>query len=600
MSYIGNFALASTLDFKFTTRSFSTGAPTSLVGGTLAAYPNNSITEITAGITLTADFDARTGLNNVRIVATGANGYATATNYDVVITAGTVGGVSVVGEVVGTFSIENRVVLLQAATHTGAVIPTVTTVTNQLTAAQVATGVWQDAVAGDFTVANSIGKNLKAADTVPGGAAGHFIAGTNAATSITTALTANITGNLSGSVGSVTADVGITQAGADKVWGTTVRTLSAAGVQAIWDALTSALTTAGSIGLGLSRFVNFGFYQNGAVWVDTVNGTPGAVSGVNGTNRNPVSNMADANTLATALGLDRFEVAPQSSITFAAAQSGKFFSARGATIALGGQNIAGTTIFGALVSGISTGAQPVLRECFIVSNSSFGTNFILDDCTLAGTITLPTGVCLIKDCVAAILGGTPPVLDFGLATLNTQVDLRKYAGHIEIQNLGQAGTDSLFMDSAGADLTINANCIGGNVTIRGIVGLTNNGTGITFDVEQRTTPNTIQAKILSDATPFPGANIDATISSRLATAGYTVPPTVVQIADGFLDRNMATGTDSGTETIRTPRQALRILRNKVDVPLGTVYKEDDTTASWTFAKTVDATAQPITVVDPTG
>lgn len=270
--------------------------------------------------------------------------------------------------------------------------------------------------------------------------------------------------------------------------------------------------------VGLGNFVDFGFYQNGAVWVDTVNGSPGTVTGVNGTQRNPVNNMPDANTLATALGLDRFELAPGSNITFAAAQSSKYFSARGATLNFGGQNIAGTTIFGALVSGTSTGAQPVLRECFLVGNSSFGTNFILDDCTLAGTITLPTGVSLIKDCVAAVLGGTPPILDFGAATLNSQVDLRKYAGHIEIQNLGQAGTDSLFMDSPGGDLTINANCVGGNVTIRGIVGLTNNGTGITFDVEQRTTPNTIQAKILTDATPFPGANVDAAISSRASSA----------------------------------------------------------------------------------
>lgn len=38
------------------------------------------------------------------------------------------------------------------------------------------------------------------------------------------------------------------QAAADKVWSSTTRSLSAAGVQAIWDALTSALTTVGSIG----------------------------------------------------------------------------------------------------------------------------------------------------------------------------------------------------------------------------------------------------------------------------------------------------------------------------------------------------------------
>jgi hypothetical protein len=42
----------------------------------------------------------------------------------------------------------------------GIAITTVTTVTNQLTSAQIATGVWQDTTAGDFTAANSIGKSV--------------------------------------------------------------------------------------------------------------------------------------------------------------------------------------------------------------------------------------------------------------------------------------------------------------------------------------------------------------------------------------------------------------------------------------------------------
>ncbi|MCI0352572.1 MAG: hypothetical protein L0Z53_24395, partial [Acidobacteriales bacterium] len=50
----------------------------------------------------------RTGLNHVRVVATGANGFGTGQNYALVITAGTVDGVSVVGEVIAHFSIEAR------------------------------------------------------------------------------------------------------------------------------------------------------------------------------------------------------------------------------------------------------------------------------------------------------------------------------------------------------------------------------------------------------------------------------------------------------------------------------------------------------------
>lgn len=54
------------------------------------------------------DFDSRTGLNNVTVVASGGNGYATATDNQLVITTGTVNSVSVVGYVVAEFSIENR------------------------------------------------------------------------------------------------------------------------------------------------------------------------------------------------------------------------------------------------------------------------------------------------------------------------------------------------------------------------------------------------------------------------------------------------------------------------------------------------------------
>lgn len=108
MQYIGDVALGSTFDHKFTMTD-STGLPATLTGSpVISAYVGNSTTELTAGITLTADFDGRVGLNNVRVVGTSGNGYATASNYQLVITSGTVSGVSVVGYVIGTFSIEAR------------------------------------------------------------------------------------------------------------------------------------------------------------------------------------------------------------------------------------------------------------------------------------------------------------------------------------------------------------------------------------------------------------------------------------------------------------------------------------------------------------
>ena len=75
-----------------------------------------------------------------------------------------------------------------------------------------------------------------------------------------------------------------------------------------------------------------------------------------------------------------------------------------------------------------------------------------------------------------------------------------------------------------------------------------------------------------------------------------------ELADAFLNRDMATGTDSGSTTVRTVRQALRLNRNKVAISAGTmtVYKEDDATSSWTSAVTTDAAAEPIISSDPAG
>ena len=95
----------------------------------------------------------------------------------------------------GTVTFPNAT-LASTTNITAGTISTVTTVTNQLTAAAIATGVWQDATSGDFTTASSIGKCLYIANVVPGGTNGHFIAGTNAATAITTGLTAHLIGTV--------------------------------------------------------------------------------------------------------------------------------------------------------------------------------------------------------------------------------------------------------------------------------------------------------------------------------------------------------------------------------------------------------------------
>lgn len=104
---IGDYAPSTVVYDKFVTTSASTGAPTPLAGTpALSVYKDNSTTQSTTGVTLTVDFDGVTGLNHWT-VDTSADGtfYAAGSNFQVVITTGTVGGTSAVGYVVGSFSL---------------------------------------------------------------------------------------------------------------------------------------------------------------------------------------------------------------------------------------------------------------------------------------------------------------------------------------------------------------------------------------------------------------------------------------------------------------------------------------------------------------
>lgn len=204
---VRDITLEDTIDIKFTTRSFSTGAPTTLAGTpVISAYPGNSVTQLTAGITLTVDFDSVTGLHNVRVVATSANGYAASTDYALVITTGTVGGVSVVGEVVGEFTTSRTAAAVDLANGTDGL------------------GAIKAETASILTDTAEIG--AAGAGLTEAGGTGDHLTAINLPNQ-TMDITGNITGNLSGSVGSVTGAVGSVTGAVGSVTGLTASDVGA-------------------------------------------------------------------------------------------------------------------------------------------------------------------------------------------------------------------------------------------------------------------------------------------------------------------------------------------------------------------------------------
>lgn len=104
--HLGDIPVGATFGFKFNTHK-ADGTPIVLDGTPVAkVYKRGSTTEDDSGITLTADYDSVVGLNDVVIdLSSDGTFYATGFDYQVVLTAGTVDTISVVGSVIATFSI---------------------------------------------------------------------------------------------------------------------------------------------------------------------------------------------------------------------------------------------------------------------------------------------------------------------------------------------------------------------------------------------------------------------------------------------------------------------------------------------------------------
>ena len=118
MSGVPDYPVGVTLDFKFTTRQFSTGAPFAWDSGAVEVYEDNDITQITVGDTLSLEFDGVAGLHNIRLVATGGNGFEAGKSYSIVASAGTVDSVSVVGEVIQQFTLDRSAAAVDLANGT--------------------------------------------------------------------------------------------------------------------------------------------------------------------------------------------------------------------------------------------------------------------------------------------------------------------------------------------------------------------------------------------------------------------------------------------------------------------------------------------------
>lgn len=107
--YYNDFLTGKTVRCRFNTFSTSTGAPASLAGGAVIITKDGADVTPSGGVAFAADVGGVVGRNHVIIDMSADTATFTAgSDYSVRLSAGTVGGVSLVGLVVGEWSVMNR------------------------------------------------------------------------------------------------------------------------------------------------------------------------------------------------------------------------------------------------------------------------------------------------------------------------------------------------------------------------------------------------------------------------------------------------------------------------------------------------------------
>lgn len=229
-----------------------------------------------------------------------------------------------------------------------------------------------------------------------------------------------------------------------------------------------------SLGRRIRDLQEFGVYEGGAIWIDTVNGTAGTTDFESGTAFNPVDSIADTNTLLASLNLARVQAAPNSSFTFVAAQLGQLFMGRGYTVALGGQNINNTHIVGADVSGIGTAANLMgFIDCVINTASLQKARCV--DSSFTGIVTQTlAGDYRYVNCQSGVAGSGGPTFTKTAGQAIT-MEFRRWSGSVTISGLESGDVITV----GGADMgTITLNGADAQVEIRGVKkALVNNLTG---------------------------------------------------------------------------------------------------------------------------
>jgi antitoxin component HigA of HigAB toxin-antitoxin module len=410
------------------------------------------------------------------------------------------------------------------------------TYTAPLTSTQTAAAVWDETAASHVTAGSMGAKeaNLDAAITTRATPAQILQTPTNPIkTNASNQVEASsVQGNVTGSVASVTAGVTVSTNN-DK----TGYALSAAGVQAIWDSLTSALTTVGSIGKRISDNLDALISSRMATFTYTAPPTVAAIRTEMDTNSTKLANL-DA-TVSSRLATSGY-TAPLTATSTAnavwnevqsghttAGTFGKFLDAAVSGVSTGGVSAGAiaAAVWDEVISGHTTAGTTGKRlgdnlDVAVSSRLASGAVDILQ--SAADKVWSTTARALTDKAGFSLTSGEHTNVASDVVTgLTAQGYTSSRAGKLDFLDAAISGVAGSVWNTLTSALS-TVNSIGKRLADN--VDAAVSSRMATFSYTAPPTVTAIRQEIDANST-----KLDAAISSRLATAGYTTPPTVAAI-----------------------------------------------------------------------
>lgn len=213
----------------------------------------------------------------------------------------------------------------------------------------------------------------------------------------------------------------------------------------------------------------------GAVWFDDTAGGTGTTVGTHGLPNNPVNDFDDAVTLAGSTGLNKIMAINSECLLTAGIGPIEVVGIGDSTFLPNSQvcskpRLVNLSIFGAF----GTGSTVDVQGGIISTSTVFGTNNAVHGALLTGNIGLRDSAWTAFDDCSHSASATFRI-DFGT---NSKVFLSKFAGSVTLRSMS-AGCEAII--DGFCDITLDATCTGGTVTVLGGQVTDNTGGLVTID-----------------------------------------------------------------------------------------------------------------------